>query len=252
MGLVTLLECVFRVLCDFTPSRRRCTSAHTSARQMATYAISSTVFRVARQTTRYVVSLTVSTLVLFLTQLFAALKFPCDSTQNSNGCVRDFIGPSDRYLHGQHHTGSGPGHFLTAVELFPKFSAVTPVRSCCMGARSSKRASARSRRRARKRTALLHSLSILKTQRRRSSRRLGRRRRRKRRHTYYGVNHVRARDRRLLSTPHLLQHLCPLLVLCPSDLRLPPTRCSSRHFSTDVSGVSLVTRALLTLVRPTT
>ena len=186
MGLVTLLECVFRALCDFTPSRR---SVHICTHFCSTngdHAISSTVFRVARQTTRYVVSLAVSTLVLFLTQLCAALKFPCDSTLNSNGCARDFIGPSDRYLHGLHHTGSGPGHFLTAVELFPYFSAVTPVRSCCMGARSSKRASARSRRRARKRTALLHSLSILKTQRRRSSRRLGRRRRRKRRHTYLG------------------------------------------------------------------
>ena len=246
MGLLSLIGCVFRTLCDFTPSRRWCTFAHTSARQMATHAISSSAFRLT-----HAVSLSASTLIFLLTQLCTALNFSYDSTRYSNGCARDFIGTSERFIHGQLHNGPAPGHFLTAVEVIPDFSASPPVRSCCLGAPSSKRASARSRRRARKRAALLHSMSILKTQHRRSSRRLGRRRRRKRRHMYHGV-HARGHAHRIMHSFPSDSPLSPPCVLFLWDLNRPPARCSPGRFSTATSGVSHVIRALSTPAQPTT
>ena len=115
MGLLSLIGRVFRTLCDFTPSRRWCIFAHTSARQMATHAISSLAFRL----TLHAVSWSASTLIFLLTHLCTALTFCYDSTRSSNDCARDFFGTSEHFVHDQLHNGPAPGHSLTAVEVSP-------------------------------------------------------------------------------------------------------------------------------------
>ena len=225
MGLLSLIGRVFRTLCDFTPSRRWCIFAHTSARQMATHAISSLAFRLPL----HAFSWSASTLIFLLTHLCTALTFCYDSTRSSDDCARDFFGTSEHFVHDQLHNGPAPGHSLTAVEVSPDSPASPPVRSCCLGAPSSNRASARSRRRARKRAALLHSTSILKTQLRRSSRRLGRRRRRKRRHMYHGV-HARGHAHRIMPS---FSSVSPILTpMCPTPLvsESPPCKLLARAF----------------------